>query len=611
MRRQRVAMLLLALMLLTTPVKAASSTFPTPQEAIDRLITLGVIRVTMPRESIDINWSGHLTRAELATVIVRAFGREEAALSAPLTEPPYADVPLDAWYAKYLAEAKLAAAGEGVLLGDGTGRFDPDRPLSRVEALILPLKLIGLHPTETGPNWYSPWIDLADQKGLLTAAEVASLGENPHQPSTRGESLVLLDRLFYARLLPDGESVYTKYLDPVPPTIETSVDLGALQAEPVVAVVGQSVDLAVMVLDQRGMPVEAPVIGTSTLGRFDNGRFTAGDRAGEGQVVLRAGGLTAFVPVTVLPGPLAAAFSRSGAPGQPIPLTAVDAKGNPVSAVRWEAITPGAEVDSAGFFRAQSPGSYQLRVSQPAVEGAERLVTFKVLDPKEELTPAPVAVWREGESWVMALGLFQGGERVAPIRSTHPSEIIPPEPLLVTASTSVTLAGGVDSLELLPVGGLYLIRYAIDPASDSPTLAVSRPGRPAQMLRSSQLQPSEPSRQPERAFLSQAEIGGESYALVGATPRIQGTARVLVTDPANQPLAGVDVVVEAEGEGIALEGSRMRAYRTNESGLATIYFETSEEYSHGRLLLRSAFLGSESVAISNAVMGTAHRDTQR
>lgn len=534
MRPRSVAILILALMLLAVPVKAAPPCFPTPREAVDRLVTLGVIRGVMPGESIDINVSGYVTRAELATVIVRAFGREEAALSAPLIEPPYADVPLDAWYAKYLAEARLLAGDAGVALGDGTGRFDPNRSLSRVEALILPLKLIGQRPAEPGPSWYSPWIDLAYQKGLLTPDEAACLKENPHQPSTRGEAFVLLDRLFYARLLPDGQSVYTKYVDPVPPTIEVSARDGARTE-----------------------------------------------------------------PETVLPGPLAAAFPRAGAPGQPIPLTAVDAKGNPLSAVRWEAVTPGAEIDPAGFFRAQSPGSYQVRVSQPGAK--EQLVTFKVLDPKEELTPEPVGVWQEGESWVMALGLFREGERVAPISSTHPSEIIPPKPMRVTASKSLTLTGGVDSVG--PTGGLYLVRYTIDPAHDSPVLEVRRPGGPSQVIDPSQLRPSAP---PGRALLSHAQMWQESYSRVGSPRRIQGTVQVLVTDSENQPVAGVDVVVEAEGEGILLQGSRMRVYRTDESGLATVSFETGEGYTYGRLRLRSAFLGTEPVAISNAIMQTAH-----
>lgn len=75
-----------------------------------------------------LNPTGLLTRAQLATVIVRAFGATaEADLSG------FTDVKADGWYYSALAKAK----GMGVMNGTSSTTMSPDRPISRQEVFVL------------------------------------------------------------------------------------------------------------------------------------------------------------------------------------------------------------------------------------------------------------------------------------------------------------------------------------------------------------------------------------------------------------------------------------------------------------------------------------------
>ena len=72
--------------------------------------------------------TGLLTRAQLATVIVRAFGATaEADLSG------FTDVEADRWYYSALAKAK----GMGVMNGMSSTTMSPDRPISRQEVFVI------------------------------------------------------------------------------------------------------------------------------------------------------------------------------------------------------------------------------------------------------------------------------------------------------------------------------------------------------------------------------------------------------------------------------------------------------------------------------------------
>lgn len=75
-----------------------------------------------------LNPTGLLTRAQLATVIVRAFG---ATAEADLLG--FTDVKADGWYYSALAKAK----GMGVMNGTSSTTMSPDRPISRQEVFVI------------------------------------------------------------------------------------------------------------------------------------------------------------------------------------------------------------------------------------------------------------------------------------------------------------------------------------------------------------------------------------------------------------------------------------------------------------------------------------------
>lgn len=75
-----------------------------------------------------LNPTGLLTRAQLATVIVRAFG---ATAEADLLG--FTDVKADGWYHSALAKAK----GMGVMNGTSSTTMSPDRPISRQEVFVI------------------------------------------------------------------------------------------------------------------------------------------------------------------------------------------------------------------------------------------------------------------------------------------------------------------------------------------------------------------------------------------------------------------------------------------------------------------------------------------
>ena len=87
-----------------------------------------------------------MTRAEFASLIVRAIGRDQK------KNTVFRDVPADAWYAGYIG----AAYESGIVLGVAADRFAPDDTISVSEAEVMTARtarLLGLTPT-TNETWY-------------------------------------------------------------------------------------------------------------------------------------------------------------------------------------------------------------------------------------------------------------------------------------------------------------------------------------------------------------------------------------------------------------------------------------------------------------------------
>ena len=68
-----------------------------------------------------------MTRAEFATIVVRALGLTPADTGA------FVDVASTAWYSPYVG----AASTYGLINGVGEGRFSPDGTITRQEAAVM------------------------------------------------------------------------------------------------------------------------------------------------------------------------------------------------------------------------------------------------------------------------------------------------------------------------------------------------------------------------------------------------------------------------------------------------------------------------------------------
>lgn len=134
-----------------------------------------------------------LTRAQLATIVVSAFGATEKADISHLT-----DVPEDAWYYTYVQKA----VAMGALKGDEGGTFRPEDKVSREEAFTVFDSLLMLGSGNTSvlnsftdadqvSGWARPMVSAIVEAGLA----VGNQGKlNPKSSITRAEFATIIYR---------------------------------------------------------------------------------------------------------------------------------------------------------------------------------------------------------------------------------------------------------------------------------------------------------------------------------------------------------------------------------------------------------------------------------
>lgn len=186
--------------------------------AYERLKHFGVVEgVLMPDGSVSPALDMTLTRAQLVTIIVRAFGEGEAAriLQGAAT---FSDVPGEHWASGYVAVAKNIASRHNIQVGYPDGTFQPERTVTAIEALAFVMKFLGV-PVPSGDNWVQGTIASAQSAGVLSADDVAKYLSDPGAPATRGLAFALADSIFYNYVTADGTTVYRKHHDSEPPTV--------------------------------------------------------------------------------------------------------------------------------------------------------------------------------------------------------------------------------------------------------------------------------------------------------------------------------------------------------------------------------------------------------
>ena len=144
-----------------------------------------------------------LTRAELATLLVRAKGIE-------VTIRPnkvFKDVKGEHWAAPYIKEA----VNLGLVQGYPDGKFRPNRRISKAEAIAVLVRYDGVQTAsvKTKPyadvavkSWAAPYIQAAKDNGMLSYIEGSKLGVK--QDVSRAESVEMMSKTSVAgRLIKD------------------------------------------------------------------------------------------------------------------------------------------------------------------------------------------------------------------------------------------------------------------------------------------------------------------------------------------------------------------------------------------------------------------------
>ena len=152
------------------------------------------------------DWTTALTRAQAATLLTRLRGVDATKLTA--TSNSFVD--LEPWAEPYVAYAER----EGLIVGVGDGRFDPQGELSGYQWALMLLRLLGYADKSegiSGENWQAATARLASQTGLdknianmgaiLSRKQAAQMILN----ALRADLVVYADRVDVNSTVSDGE----------------------------------------------------------------------------------------------------------------------------------------------------------------------------------------------------------------------------------------------------------------------------------------------------------------------------------------------------------------------------------------------------------------------
>lgn len=150
---------------------------------------------------------GTITRAEFATVIVRALGLEAAADMLEGVPTGYSDVPVDHWATGYIN----VATSQGIIKGYPDGTFQPEANVTYAEAITMIIRALGYENEPAVKNGMWPQAYLTKAAILGVTADVVF---NASAPATRGNVAQLIansltiDRMVEKTVTDDGKYTY-------------------------------------------------------------------------------------------------------------------------------------------------------------------------------------------------------------------------------------------------------------------------------------------------------------------------------------------------------------------------------------------------------------------
>jgi hypothetical protein len=152
-------------------------------EAIRRLQGIGIVR---GYEDGTFRPDNPISRAEFASMLVRALNKQDQI--GPTTSR-FRDVPTSKWYNPVIK----VAYENGIVSGVGANAFQPERQVSGAEVMTMLVRAMGLADQALniqGPNWYTGYVQIATQSGLLYHGFV------PDRPATRAQCAEAIHHYF-------------------------------------------------------------------------------------------------------------------------------------------------------------------------------------------------------------------------------------------------------------------------------------------------------------------------------------------------------------------------------------------------------------------------------
>ncbi len=210
-------------------------------EAAARMQALGVVKGTvLPGGGVDLALNEKITRAQLVTILVRAFGKE--ADSQLLKGAPVFTDTSAHWASGEIAMAKAIIESKGHKLGVTETTFAPDKDVTSAEAIALVMKFLGVK-ADTTKTWPMDYIQGAVNAGLISEADKTALTVAPNSPAVRGLVFYLADHAFSTYTMPETKAtVYGSYLDTKAPVITVDATFEPTTSEDQVTLSGTVTD---------------------------------------------------------------------------------------------------------------------------------------------------------------------------------------------------------------------------------------------------------------------------------------------------------------------------------------------------------------------------------
>jgi len=176
----------------------------------ERMVNFGIVPAQVFAERED----GPIGRGEFVHYLVVALGKgEEASQRQGL--PSFIDVAPGSGYSGAVAWAKE----RGLVEGDDAGLFQPERDLTRLEALEIAARAVEFEPR--GDSFPDSILVPAVAGGVIPDETAQGIRSDGHEPATFRDALWLLDRFLYFVVVPSlGSTVYQHVYSPAAPTLE-------------------------------------------------------------------------------------------------------------------------------------------------------------------------------------------------------------------------------------------------------------------------------------------------------------------------------------------------------------------------------------------------------